>query len=453
MQIRKAILRFIGVIVLTVFCWIIVLTSQAILESNTNENLHHVPEDATFAMRFDGREIAEKTLFSVFLESKDGDVLELLQEALKKDLKSDSKYRNYGIDYLSDIILFQISLGGTNVEGLLVNVSNERLFTKNLKDSENIFAVKDKVGVILTDPANRSVDRSELHRVAERIVSTEHDHKMAKFFANHDSGKFIETYNKGSFFGKTSLFGQTNILFELQNNSLLLGGNLDFNRGQGRKASELKKILQPKGLHFSSSIVPTDLSDTLNGWLKQFGVQMPELSSISMNYSGANIVNHSSGYFVVPQIELLVECKEQFAIEDILKNEEFINYFDYKQGNGQIQIQNETLYFKQISPTSFYLGIEANPVFKNGKAKELMLLKGELERIMNIRGGGMMMSFLTIVPEFRAAKLLADHTQEISMRLVKINDRKAYLKGELKFKDGYYPMNELMKVLLITQSE
>ncbi|MCE2713637.1 MAG: hypothetical protein LW688_14060, partial [Cryomorphaceae bacterium] len=66
MQIRKAILRFIGVIFLIVFSWAIVLTSQAVLESNTNKNLHHVPRDVTFAMRLDGREIAEKTLFSVF---------------------------------------------------------------------------------------------------------------------------------------------------------------------------------------------------------------------------------------------------------------------------------------------------------------------------------------------------------------------------------------------------
>ena len=453
MQIRKAILRFIGVIILTVFSWIIVLTSQAILESNTNENLHHVPEDVTFAMRLDGREIAEKTLFSVFLESKDGDVIELLQEALRKDLKSDSKFKNYGIDYLSDIILFQISLGGTNVEGLLVNVSNERLFTKNLKDSDNIFAVKDKVGVILTDPVNNSIDRSELQRVAERIVSTEHDHKMAKFFANHDSGKFIETFNKGSFFGKTSLFGQTNVLFELKDNSLLLGGNLDFNKDQVKNAGELQKILQPKGLHFSSSIVPTALSDTLNGWLDQFGITIPEMSSVSVNYIGANIVNHSSGYFVVPQIELLIVCKNNVDIESIVTDEELSSYFDYSKKQGQIKIQDETLYYKQISPTSFYIGINPDPSFASGKTKEIMLLKGELGPIMNIHGGGMMMSFLTILPEFRAAKLLADHTQEISMRLVKINDRKAYLKGELKFKDGYYPMNELMKIVLITQAE
>jgi hypothetical protein len=404
-------------------------------------------------MRLDGREIAEKTLFSVFLESKDEDVLELVQEMLRKDTKSDSKFKNYGIDYLSDIVLFQIPVGETTIEGLLVNVSNESLFTKNLKDSDNIFAVKEKVGVILTNPADKNIDGSELQRIAERIVSTEHDHKMAKFFANHDSGKFIETYNKGSFFGKTSLFGQTNVLFELQNNSLFLGGNLDFNKGQGKNAGELKKILQPKGLHFSSSIVPTALSDTLNGWLEQFGIVIPELSSISLNYLGANIVNHSSGYFVVPQMELLIDCKDNINVESIINDEEFSRYFDYAKKQGQIKIQDETLYFKQISPTSFYIGINPAPDFVEGKKKEIMLLKGQLGPIMNIHGGGMMMSFLTIVPEFRAAKLLADHTEDISVRLVKINDRKSYLKGELKFKEGYYPMNELMKIALITQAE
>jgi len=452
-QIRKAILRFIGVIFLIVFSWAIVLTSQAVLESNTNKNLHHVPRDVTFAMRLDGREIAEKTLFSVFLESKDGDVLKLIQESLRRDLKTDSKIKNYGVDYLSDIVFFQIPVGITTVEGLLLNVNSEPLFAQNLKESKYVFSVKDNVGVILTIPPQNKVKRSDLQLIADRIVSTENDHKMEKFFANHDTGKFIETYNKGSFFGKTSVFGQTNVLFELQDNSLLLGGNIDFNEGQENKAMELKKILQPKGLHFSSAIVPAALSDTLNHWLKQFGITIPEISSVSMNYMGANIVNHSSGYFVVPQIELLIDCKDNVDIESIVNNEELSHFFDYSQKKGQIHIQNEILYYKKISPTSFYVGINPSPTFASAKKKEMMLLNGGLSPIMNIHGGGMMMSFITIIPEFRAAKLLADHTKEINVRFVKINNRKAYLKGELKFREGYYPMNELMKIALITQAE
>jgi tRNA(His) 5'-end guanylyltransferase len=101
-------------------------------------------------MRLDGREIAENTLFSIFLESKDEELLTLMQESFTKTLKQEGRFKNYGIDYLSDIILFEVPYDNYKIQGILVNISNTRLFTKNLTDLNVAFALKDDVGVILS---------------------------------------------------------------------------------------------------------------------------------------------------------------------------------------------------------------------------------------------------------------------------------------------------------------
>lgn len=424
---------------------------QSILEANSNDNLHHVPAEATFAMRLDGREIAEKTVFSVFLESKDNEVLDLIQKSVSKNLKGDGKFKNYGIDYLSDVVLFQIPFQKTNIEGLLVNVSNEKLFNKNMTGTSNVYACSGNVGVILTNPSSKKLDRSALEDLAMKIVTTEHDHKMAKFFANHGSGKFIETYNKGSFFGRSALFGQTNILFELQGRSLLLTGNLEINKDKGSRLNGLEQVIQGKGLHFSSSVVPSAMSDSLSGWLDQFGIDLPQMKSISMNYMGVKVINHTSGFFAVPQIELLVETETPVSISEILSNENLKSYVDYDLAKNRINIQDEILYYKQLSPTSFYIGVSSEPSIVQAKGKEIMVLDGSIKPLTNVQGGGLMTAFLEMIPIFQASKTLAEHTDKLSVKLTKVNDSKAYLKGDLKFNEGCYPMNELMRFVLVSE--
>jgi hypothetical protein len=56
-----------------------------------------------------------------------------------------------------------------------------------------------------------------------------------------------------------------------------------------------------------------------------------------------------------------------------------------------------------------------------------------------------------MIPIFQASKTLAEHTDKLSVKLMKVNNSQAFLKGDLKFKEGYYPMNELMKFVLISE--
>lgn len=429
--------------------WIFLLFSQAILEENSNHNLKHVPENATFALRIDGRELAEKTLFSVFLESKDEEVLALLQSSFSKASKDETKFKNYGIDYLSDLVLFEIPYKNSTVQGLLVNVSNERLFRKNLVNSSNAYACMDHVGVILSADKSEEILKQDLQVLATKIVSLEQNTDMRGTIAHRGSGKFIETYTKGFLLGKSSFFGRSNVLFELQQNDLLISGQLDVN--SKTKVQPYKKMLQPKGLHLSTSLIQQSVNDSLNKWIAQFDLSMPKISEVSINFMGTKVINHSSGFFIVPQMELLIECEKSFDVKQFLSSEKLITYLDYSLEENYVSFQEERLYFKQISPTSFYIGINADPHIKKNTEKALLSLGGELKPLTHIQGGGMMTAFLEMMPIYRASKNLADHTESIDIEILKEKAGSSILNGQLTFSKGYYPMNEILKFLLVGQ--
>ena len=450
MQFRKALLSFIAITFLLVLAWVFIIFTAAILEKNTNENIKHVPANATFAMRLDARELAEKTLFSVFLDAKDEEILALIQGSFSEASGKGGQIKNYGIDYLSDIVVFEIPYKGTFVYGILVNVLNENLFRKNSNSIENIGACRDNVGVILRNSsASKQILRSELKQLAAKIVTSEHTDKQIGFAANRGSGKFIETSSKGMLFSKEAFFGQTNILFELQETELLLSGKLALN--STRKINAYKKRIRPKGMHISTSIIPPQLNDSLKKWTSKFKIKVPNITQVSLNFMGTKVINHSSGFFVVPQVELYVECENPFDIERLITSAELIDYFDYKVENGSILFQEEKLYFKQLSPNSFYIGITKDPILQNNSTNELFSASGELKPLVRIEGGGLMTAFLEMMPIYRASKNLTDHTESLELKIIKKTPKSAELKGNLTFSKGYYPMNELIKFLLVSQ--
>ena len=452
MYFRKRFFQFLSIFVLLVFAWLLLFFNQAILAEKSNNNTLHVPDNASFAIRIDGRELAEKTLFSIFLESKDEVVISLLQSSISKNMNTEGQFKNYGIDYLSDIVIFEIPYKRSTIQGILVNVNNKQLFNKNLNGSKSVFACHDDVGVIFNySNFKDQVPSSELKKIAVNIVKTTSKNTPENFIAHHGPGKFVETYSKSSNFGESTYFGKSTVLFELQEKSLLLSGKLDLNSKNTTAINPLTKIIEPKGIHFSSTIIPTVLVDSLNGWLKQFSLTIPSINTISLNHIETKIINHSSGFFVIPQIELLIQFNKDFSIQELLSSPELITYLAYSLQKNHISFQEEKIFFKQINSKSIYIGITENPTFKTVNSNEVVKIEGNLKALTTIKGGGMMTAFLEMLPIYSASKNLVKHTESLNLSFVKTNKNNIDLKGELKFTKDHYPMNELIKFLLVGQ--
>lgn len=438
MQFKKAIASFLSTIVLFSIAWMVLLFSQGMLETNENKNVEYVPSDALFAMRIDGRELAEKTLFSIFLESKDEEILSMIQESFAENKSKEKKWIKDGVDYMSDIVFFQLEHESIRLNCILLNVSNEGLFKKYHSNELEICAVKDGVGIII--PFNSSSKNSDLQGLANKIVSSPQNGELSASIHHPQAGRFVEAV----IHSKTK--DKSTFSFELAHNSLLMNGEMEF--GSSKKTLPIHKKLQPKGLHVSTSMIPAELSDTLNTWLKQFGVQVPALKELSMNYMSTTVINHSSGFFIVPQMELYVECVAPFAIKSLTESDSIASYIDCKLNEGWIEIQDEKLYYKQISPTSFYLGVSENPVFTSVPKNNYLIISGNLAPITAIKCGGLMSTILEMIPEYRAGKTFASRAEKIDFSIVKIDAKKAKISGDIHFKSGYFPMNEVLKLLI-----
>ena len=173
------------------------MLAKTLLKTNENNNLNYLPEEVSFAVRLDGRELAEKTLFSVFIESKDEEVLEMIQALLKEETAKESEFRNLGIDYLSDILLFRMNIENRTIPGILFNVSNPGLFKKGLEDAPAAYGCAQDVGVVLFDDATQPLGKDRLMVYADRMLRKPTNTVEKLEIVHHQSGTFFEIFSNG----------------------------------------------------------------------------------------------------------------------------------------------------------------------------------------------------------------------------------------------------------------
>ncbi len=435
-----------------VLCWGMLYVSHNILLEKANDNLQHIPENARFVMRLDSRELIKKSLFSVFLESKDVEAVNLIQESFTKRLQKSKAGMGDGIDYLSDIILFEVPFEHDRLLGVLVNLKDEEAFQKQFSRSEYVFAFNNKVGVIFIDQIElQKKQKAVLQKYAQKIVSNSNNMTRQHWNKNRNEGQFFNTESQIGFWTKNTYFGHSNTFFSLQNRSLELSGNFDLNQQRKKEVRPVQYIIHPDGLHFSSAMLPQTVNDSLQIWFNKYAVSLPTIQQISLNYKGLKFESYSDGFSIVPQIELVLTFDKPTSIKDLLLTTKLSDNFNYKVHTNFIAFQHERLYFKQLNQYSCYIGVSAIPNISSTKKELFLAVQGSLDALVTVNGGGLMSSFLEMLPLYLASKNLANSTDFIDIQLQKKSETHAQLTGELRFKKDAYPMNELIKFLLVSQ--
>jgi len=431
--------------------WFAVYFSGLLLSKTDNKNIQFIPDDASFALLIDGGQISETTLYTVLLEAKDEEIIRLLTQSLKKRTSSDVDFKNPGINALSTIVIFTAPVNGENVNGVLFNLFNEKAFRSSFKrnlDARQVCFAKSDVGVLLTAGKKSKLSARDLADYAERLLSkTEAPHQLQQ--VSKAEANFANLHLHKAVAKKHDQFHEIDLSFGHTDRSFLIDGSLT-NRADFEDHF-LSHQLKPKGLHISSRIFAQEWADSLRRLLSFLPVDLPEITAFSLNYEGAKVVNHSSGFFVIPQIELVVQCKEEFSIQQLFSTGTLQSELDYKLKNNELWIQNERLYFQQLSPKSFYIGIKALPEFDPLTPSVVLAVKGDLHPLVNIKGGGLMTAFLEMLPAYKASRILTESSRGIDLKVSKISKQRCTIKGELLFKEGHYPMAEVLRFLLVGQ--
>jgi hypothetical protein len=438
-----------GSLLLTV--WFAIYLCGILLSKTENYNTNYIPENASLAFRINGEEISETTLFTLLLEAKDDEVIRLLTSTIKKRTSGEVDFKNPGIQILSDIIIFEAPLKDENVSGILFNLLNEKAFLKNFNKTLNprqVCFAKNKVGILLTLPKNSQLKKSDLESYAEELLGKKtisHQFKTDQIAASNFADLHIHKALKRD----QSKYHEIDLSFNQKGNSFVLNGQLA--NLEDYEDHFLSHELSPRGLHFTSRIFAQEWADSLKRMLSFLPVDLPEITAFSLNYEGAKVVNHSSGFFAIPQIELVIQCKDEFSINELFATGSLQSELDYSLNKNELWIQDERLYFKQLSPKSFYIGIHQEPQYTASNASIIFKVKGNLQPLVNIKGGGLMTAFLEMLPVFKASRTLTESSKEIDIQITKLTDKKCSIKGELAFKEGHYPIAEVLRFLLIGQ--
>jgi hypothetical protein len=455
MRFSRSLLRFLSFSILLMASWFIFQFARTILSETQNENLSFVPANATFVMRIDGRQLAETTLFSIVMDSKDEEVIRLMERTFKNKVTDNEEFKNVGINFLSDVVIFKMDYQEGKVNGVLVNLFNKRLFDKNITASnqeQHAFSSTENVGLILTYSAKNkeNISAKGLQKLADSILQNKTNIKVQQLIANREEGKFTEVFIKGNFLGNDLHSSESSIVFEQKEQSFILHGDLSINHPES-DTHKLSHQLVEKGFHITSRVFSKELSDTLGRLLSFIDKPIPEITAFSLNYEGTKIINHTSGFFVIPNMEMVIQCANPFSIQAFLKESSLSQQLDCQITDNTIQFQDEILYYKQLSTNSFYIGSVEHPKFKQRSENELLHISGKLNPLLNIQGGGMMTAILEMIPVFKACKGISNHSEHIQFDVIEKERNKAEIRGELIFKKEYYPMNEILKFILISQ--
>jgi hypothetical protein len=435
--------------------WFVFQFARTILSETQNGNLSFVPANATFVMRIDGRQLAETALFSIVMDSKDEEIIRLIERSFKNKVTDNKEFKNTGINFLSDVVIFKMDYQEGLVNGVLVNLANKRLFDKNITASDqeqHAFSSTENVGLILTYSTKNKekVSAKGLQKLADSILQNKTTFKVQQFIANRDEGKLTEVFIKGNFLGNALRSAESSIVFEQKEQSFLLHGDLSMNDAES-DTHKLSHQLVEKGFHITSRVFSKEISDTLGRLLSFIDRPIPEITAFSLNYEGTKIINHTSGFFVVPNMEMVIQCANPFSIQSFLKESSISAQLDCQITDKTVQFQDEILYYEQLSSNSFYIGSAEQPKFKQRSENELLHISGKLNPLLNIQGGGMMTALLEMIPVFKACKGISNHSDRIQFDIVEKGQNKAEIRGELLFKKEYYPMNEILKFILISQ--
>ena len=452
MQFRRTILVSSAILFLVALCWGMLFVSRTILNQKSNNNLNHIPQNARFVMRIDTRELVKKSLFSVFLESRDEDAVNLIQESFTKRLQKSGEGKDDGIDYFSDILLFEIPFKSEHILGVLVNLTNSETFNQQMSSSSFVYAWKDDVGVVFIDQLGlQQKHETSLRKLAKSIVENSQKVVYQKWDHKRKSGQFFDTESHAGFWTRNTYFGHSSTHFNLYKRSLTLRGAFELNEQRKSEVQPIHHVVKPNGFHFSSALLPKTVNDSIQHWLHKFSVNIPPIQQISMNYRGIKIDTYSDGFSIVPQIELTLVFNKPTNIKAILATKSLSSNFNYSVQSNFIAFQHERLYFKQLTPYSFYLGVSSEPQIIPLKRETFLSIKGKLNALVTVDGGGLMASFLEMLPIYLASKNLATKTEFINIQVYKKLPAKAILDGELRFTEDSYPMNELIKFLLVSQ--
>lgn len=445
MKNKNVLKKIVAPFILIASLWVIVILIQFLTVKNSNENINNsIPHNANFVIKLDAKSILNESAIQLLFEAKDQDVLTKMNEKLSEPREQNLKI---GVDFLSEIIAFSINNKKNLVKGICLNINNKKEFSENISSylkSDQFFYLNNSKGYVFSPSVKMNQQEIDAF-ISKEILST----SAKKITLNKNNANEIQFISNGEVFGENTIFKSSEISINAVKNNIILVGDLIKSKKQTKSLNNIDYQINEnkKSFHFSSGVIPNTIQDTLDFFLNKIDLNLPEIKTISFNYSGLEM----GEAMMLPNINLIVQFHDEVSISTFLTNESIVTKLEAQVKENTLKIENKIYYFTQINSNTISIGTDKNITYT--KAKETVLnTNGNLASLFEIKNGGMFVSFLEGIPVYKAPKTLFNASEDFNLTIKEMNKNSYKLKGNLTFKEGHYSMNEMIKFMLEIQA-
>lgn len=418
-------LKIIGVLFLLAAFWLFYFVLQIAYGTPENANQNYIPKNAHLVVAFDG-DLAIKSVFSDFISSQDQELLNKMSDS-KEELKKAT-----GINILSDFILFTANNNGTEITGLIFNLTSERDF--KFYFSDQLISSNSTVGILLL--ADRG-DKNQLRKFAASALKTKNTLYAEKLAPLSNDGSLISIWTKETANNKWNC---SNV--KMENNAITFEGTAAFNNSFSDNLTQLKS--NNSSLHISSNnFLPKSFNDSLSVFLE---IDNNPLIGVSVNYRSLKIEQENS-FKIVPDADFVLQFLNTVDIKQLLDTAQKNNLIT-DVTNEEFIFGEHTFHYNQLNSTTLYIGRSTKQTIEIEKNNSVFSIHGAPKYLSKIEGSPLIIRLIEIFPAFRIAKGLSTSIKNIDVTTKVSSKNKVEIKGEIEFQKGKYASIELIKTLM-----
>lgn len=446
---KNKVLRLLNVLLLYAFVLVLLFLFKSLWLSHESRIFSKYPDKADFVMKINGSSLLKNIIYSTVMESRDEELIQLIDQAIHKKRKKSGKNENIGVDWLNDFLFFQSTWDGHTVQGISAVLDQPRLLTENWQNfnkGRSVYAFSDNMVVILTVTGNDYFNRSALRKLAMSVL-----HKKVNEKDRVENQELLRFKSKRGLFQTGSLLKSAELSVEQQLKGILFSGDVEVSAPLDSRNKEASSLF-PNGFFIQSYIISNKLKEWLQKHWKTAGIDLPKISGFGLNYRGVDIQNGDSGLQISPDFDLLVRFDtsfggEQQLMERLMASKEFRS-FGYKIQDDQLK--NETFGYRihQVDSLTFVISNALEKVKMVPLGRNVLQIKGRPMDLLSMKGDPFLIGFIRMLQSYKSAYQFFDQSDYVELTLRQIGENKLYLNGRYRFKPAAYPLNETLKLAL-----
>tara|TARA_R110002072_G_scaffold302668_1_gene487154 strand:- start:7270 stop:8571 length:1302 start_codon:yes stop_codon:yes gene_type:complete len=433
MQKKSILAKLIPVLLILGVLWSFFFVGKMILQKAENNNLNFIPKNSLWYAQIDLQKLIKNEVETLIFSDNDKEILLLLEELIENKDSTLKSIQQNGIQINSIVLAFGLNDG---ITGILFNLTSSQKFNASFstRPSRRIACkTKDNVGVLLFSK-DTNTSTKELKKKANDFFNAN--------FLEIQKSKHLIAINLLKKIKKNTAIEEGEFTIDINKNQLLIDSQFE-----SSIESNTMPSLHPENLHIDWQQIPSFISDSLRLWTHS---TIPDLKSISINYTGSDLVTE-------PLMKLAPIVNTVLQLNDSLDFKSFLGRIEMDQliesHTSESFIYAGTSYFyKQTNYHTIYVGRDKFDPDKLTTEDALLSISGSPESITNIVGKSLARKLLGILPLYKASDKLSHSVENIDVELIQNQNGKYTLHSIIQFKESKYATNELLKFILAIEN-